>query len=180
MGWGAEQFAYATAGAFFLVCVAATLHPDVEMSLSARVAMSSAAGLLVALSLVTPPANSLVIGLLAWALPVAPAALLVMILRGVRRDDEPLQAPRVGPQGDDLADDAAGGAAARLAMAADPHTPPWELEGLAYGYEEVRVALSANPATPASVLSWLAATGDIEVLHVIAQRNALAEHGDDH
>jgi hypothetical protein len=56
------------------------------------------------------------------------------------------------------------------ARAHNPYTDPTDLAELAYGYPMLRAVIAANPATPATVLDWLAETGDPVVIAAISAR----------
>lgn len=60
------------------------------------------------------------------------------------------------------------------ARAYNPYTDPSELADLAYSYPMLRAAIAGNPATPATVLDWLAESGDSAVMAAIAARGSSA------
>lgn len=69
-------------------------------------------------------------------------------------------------------DDRPANDAAARARAHNPHTAATELAALAYGYPALRAAVAANPATPATVLEWLAKSGDPVVTAAISARGS--------
>ena len=184
MEWGVAQTALVVAGVLFLLCVVASLHPRVSLSLTSRIVLSAGAGAYVAAAIGFRRADSVSRVPVAWLVPIVLVAVLAVVARDVMtpvvarahgRDRLgtfiPAPARSMGAVASPV--DAAASPTATetvLAQASDPTTSPSDLADLAYTAPEARSAVAANPGTPASVLTWLAANGDTAVVAAIAER----------
>ncbi len=184
-------------GALFIVVLLLGRSPTVSLSRMSYVMFSAAAAVCVTAGVLLATVDDAWYPPVLWLLPVIPAVEIVILVRdALSREEDAAEAaelvaievgePRVDhpvtsiprrvakilPQSAGRGTQHPADDAAARARAHNPHTDATVLADLAYGYPGLRAAVAGNPATPATVLDWLAESGDPVVTAAIAARGS--------
>lgn len=202
MNWNAGEYVLLATGLLFVVAIVIGFTTRVHLSRTSYVVFSLAAIVCIVTGTVLSTIDVVWYPIALWALPVFPAAVIVIELRYAARSRGALAEPaaqrgQLTASGDTATalavgttEDAAAAAsapriaansssrdnpgddAAPRARAHNPHTPAAELADIAFGYPSLRATVAANPATPANVLHWLSELRDPVVTAAISARGS--------
>ncbi|MFV0634608.1 hypothetical protein [Demequina sp.] len=177
MYWSAEEFVLVITGLLFLVVVASSFLPRVELTPMTRAALAIGAAAFIGAAALLARFEDVLFPPLVWFTPVVPLLALVVLVRDSRRlahvpsEPEPVVVRRAPAFREPPTDTAATRALA--ARAVNPLATGDELARLAWRHESLRPLIAANPSTPSSVLEWLSSLGDASVSAAIAARHAI-------
>ncbi|WP_084075392.1 hypothetical protein [Demequina sp. NBRC 110052] len=183
MHWSAEEIVLVVTGVLFAGIVASSYLPQVELTLTSRLAFAIGAVVFIGAAVTLAGVESASYPPLLWILPLVPLMVIGVLIRDAvvgGTAAAPQSSTAMGAQGEhemrvtELLGPAPGdsGVGIGRALAADPHASPEQLAELAYAQPVLRPLVASNPATPANLLEWLASLGDPDVQRAIGTRTA--------
>ncbi len=178
MHWSAEEFVLVITAFLFLTIVASSFLPRVELTSMSRATFAIGAAAFIGSAALLAGIEDVHFPLFLWAMPAVPAVIMgVMVRDAISR---PTQLPastesvaQVRRSSAYLAPDEQAGSRATAVLrerASSPHATAQELASIAFAHPEIRATIAGNPATSASLLEWLAASGDTTVHAAISAR----------
>lgn len=191
MHWSAEEFALGITGLLFLVVVASSFLPRVELTPVMQAAFAIGAAAFIGCAALSARTEGVSHAVVAWMIPAAVLIGLAAVVRdGLRTwrtrhvgarvpaglhgrmGPAPSRTPAYG-DGSRAAESPASRALRQ--RAASPRASAQELAQLAYRHPHLRAVVAANPAAPANLLAWLDSHGDPEIRAAIANRRQRAD-----
>ncbi len=187
MSWSAEELVLVGMGALFLLIVATSFAPRIELSNLSRVLFAVWAIAFFAVAWFSAGLEVVRYPPFVWILPMVPLTIIGVLVRdaiawhpgavpaqpgapapGV--DADALRRAAFFPPIDDAVTVGEGGDGRVRALAADPEASAQELADIAFTKPQLRATVASNPATPSNVLDWLASQGDPVVHAAIKAR----------
>lgn len=187
----AEEFALIITSFLFLGLVAFSFLPRVELALRSRATFAIGVALFLGTAALLVWMENVQYPPLMWLLPLVPLAIVGLLVRD--RFMRPKRSGGHEPNRGLLVQDFVKSrrepafpgerdssslqtARALRAQAANPDASGQELTSLAYLNPSLRPTIAGNPAAPASLLEWLAESGDTSVRAAINARGPLPQY----